>query len=156
VYIPEWIPGGWWYAYDRYINIVRYDVRNTLIRYNPIFNVVSPSVRVVFKVGGDRDSWKNSQKDIDEPPANDEKNLAPVEETPPEGAPPIEPDDGTEVPPDGDGDTEVPPDGDGDTEVPPDGDGDDENGPPDGDGDTEGTSRRRWRHRSTSRRRWRR
>ena len=114
MYIPEWIPGGWWYAYDRYINIVRYDVRNTLIRYNPIFNVVSPSVRVVFKVGGDRDSWKNSQKDIDEPPANDEKDLAPVEETPPEGAPPIEPDDGTDNPPDGDDDTDNPPDGDDD------------------------------------------
>ena len=56
MYIPEWIPGGWWYAYDRFIGIVRYDVRNTLIRYNPIFNVVSPKVRVYFSYGGNRNS----------------------------------------------------------------------------------------------------
>ena len=64
MYIPEWIPGGWWYAYDRFIGIVRYDVRNTLIRYNPIFNVVSPSVRVYFSYVGNRNSWKDSQRYI--------------------------------------------------------------------------------------------
>ena len=45
MYIPEWIPGGWWYAYDRLIVVVRYDVRDTLIRYNPIFNVVAAICR---------------------------------------------------------------------------------------------------------------
>ena len=94
MYIPEWIPGGWWYAYDRLIVVVRYDVRNTLIRYNPIFNVVA-KVNVNVNVGGDKDSWKNSEKDIDEPPAVDDASrvVAPVEDSPPEGEPIVSPTD---------------------------------------------------------------
>ena len=94
MYIPEWIPGGWWYAYDRLIVVVRYDVRDTLIRYNPIFKVVA-KVNVVVNVGGDKDSWKNSEKDIDEPPAVDDASrvVAPVEDSPPEGEPVVSPTD---------------------------------------------------------------
>ena len=94
MYIPEWIPGGWWYAYDRLIVVVRYDVRNTLIRYNPIFNVVA-KVNANVNVGGDKDSWKNSEKDIDEPPAVDDASrvVAPVEDSPPEGEPIVSPTD---------------------------------------------------------------
>ena len=94
MYIPEWIPGGWWYAYDRLIVVVRYDVRDTLIRYNPIFNVVA-KVDVDVNVGGDKDSWKNSEKDIDEPPAVDDASrvVAPVEDSPPEGEPVVSPTD---------------------------------------------------------------
>ena len=94
MYIPEWIPGGWWYAYDRLIVVVRYDVRDTLIRYNPIFNVVA-KVDVDVNVGGDKDSWKNSEKDIDEPPAVDDASrvVAPVEDSPPEGEPIVSPTD---------------------------------------------------------------